>query len=473
MRRFRKNVNACNDGTARSGTSANQGCSENSDHLDHDIAQLTNLRSLPNKHLSRGVRGRMKLPVSTLKMLVGREGNYSGRGRFSLADSCHILSRYLPVNGPWWVDQMHSRAYVSQFSADGSLFVAGFQESRIRIYNVDKGWKVQKDILAKSLRWTITDTSLSPDQRFLVYSSLSPVVHIVNVGSAETESVANVTEIHDGLDFLGDDYDDNDYELGIFSVKFSTDGRELVAASNDNFIYVYDLESKRPSLRIPAHKSDVNTVCFADETGHLIFSGSDDHLCKVWDRRCFITKGKAAGVLMGHLEGITFIDSHGDGRYFISNGKDQTTKLWDIRKMSSNAKYTSRLRDPDWDYRRMEYPTRARALKHPCDQSLATYKGHSVLRTLIRCYFSPAYSTGQKYIYTGSSDGSLHIYDLVSGAQVASCHHHEAPVRDCSWHPFYPMIITSSWDGVIARWEFPGSNEEPSRYDPSLRRPYF
>lgn len=40
---------------------------------------------------------------------------------------------------------------------------------------------------------------------------------------------------------------------------------------------------------------------------------------------------------MGHLEGITFLDSRGDGRYFISNGKDQTTKLWDIRKLSSNA----------------------------------------------------------------------------------------------------------------------------------------
>jgi hypothetical protein len=40
--------------------------------------------------------------------------------------------------------------------------------SRIRIYNVEKGWKVQKDILAKSLRWTVTDTSLSPDQRNLV-----------------------------------------------------------------------------------------------------------------------------------------------------------------------------------------------------------------------------------------------------------------------------------------------------------------
>lgn len=43
-----------------------------------------------------------------------------------------------------------------------------FQGSYIRIYNVEDGWKVQKNILAKSLRWTVTDTSLSPDQRHLV-----------------------------------------------------------------------------------------------------------------------------------------------------------------------------------------------------------------------------------------------------------------------------------------------------------------
>lgn len=47
------------------------------------------------------------------------------------------------------------------------------QGSHIRIYNVDKGWKVQKNILAKSLRWTITDTSLSPDQRYLVSFCMS------------------------------------------------------------------------------------------------------------------------------------------------------------------------------------------------------------------------------------------------------------------------------------------------------------
>ena len=57
-------------------------------------------------------------------------------------------------------------------------------------------------------------------------------------------------EIHDGLDFS---IDDNNDEFGIFSVKYSNDGRELVAASSNNSIYVYDLEAKRLSLQIPAH----------------------------------------------------------------------------------------------------------------------------------------------------------------------------------------------------------------------------
>ncbi|KAK6940886.1 WD40 repeat [Dillenia turbinata] len=452
MSRLEIDSNLCDDEKNTSEFGQSHRHSKPLNHLEHDIAHATKRRSEPHEHLAKVLPGKRAVPVSPVKMLAGRESNFSGRGRFMRRDCCHVLHRYLPVNGPWLVDQMNSRAYISQFSSDGSLFVAGFQGGTIRIYDVDRGWKVQKNILAKSLRWTITDTTLSPDQRFLVYTSMSPIVQIVNIGSAVTESLAN--EIHEGLDFSADD--DWGYSFEIFSVKFSTDGRELVAGSSDDAIYVYDLERNKRSLRISAHKSDVNTVCFADESGHLIYSGSDDNFCKVWDRRCLKAKGKPAGVLIGHLEGITFIDSRGDGRYLISNGKDQTIKLWDIRKIHQG------FRRYEWDYRWMDYPPQARDLKHPSDQSLATYKGHSVLRTLIRCYFSPAYSTGQKYIYTGSKDSCIYVYDLVSGAIVARLEHHKATVRDCSWHPYYPMLVSSSWDGDVIRWEFPGNGEAPA-----------
>lgn len=60
-----------------------------------------------------------------------------------------------------------------------------------------------------------------------------------------------IQEIHDGLDLSADD--DGGYSFGVFSVKFSTDGRELVAGSSDEAIYVYDLEANKLALRISAH----------------------------------------------------------------------------------------------------------------------------------------------------------------------------------------------------------------------------
>lgn len=59
-------------------------------------------------------------------------------------------------------------------------------------------------------------------------------------------------EVHEGLDFCA--HGDGRDSFGIFSVKFSTDGRELVAGSSDDSIYVYDLETNKLSLRILAHR---------------------------------------------------------------------------------------------------------------------------------------------------------------------------------------------------------------------------
>ena len=69
-----------------------------------------------------------------------------------------------------------------------------------------------------------------------------------------------------------------------------------------------------PSLsshtQIDAHQDDANAVTFADESSQLIFSGGDDGICKVWDRRTLSeTHCNPVGILAGHKDGITFIDT--------------------------------------------------------------------------------------------------------------------------------------------------------------------
>ena len=122
---------------------------------------------------------------------------------------------------------------------------------------------------------------------------------------------------------------------------------------------VYDVEMRKITLKLDGHMDDINAVCFADPLStNLLFSGSDDSIVKVWDRRS-MAGGREAGCLVGHMEGITFVASKGDGRYVITNGKDQVLKLWDIRKMMERTDFDALSRKDycsGFDYRWMVLP---------------------------------------------------------------------------------------------------------------------
>lgn len=119
-----------------------------------------------------------------------------------------------------------------------------------------------------------------------------------------------------------------------------------------------------------------------------------------------------------------------------------------------------------FDYRDGVYTDPPR--RHPADKSLVTFRGHSVTNTLIRCHFSPATSTGGRYVYTGSADGKVAIYNL-DATRAGTVDVHEATkrkgwddgydddpwygrwrmrkacVRDVSWHPSAPVLVATSW----------------------------
>lgn len=58
----------------------------------------------------------------------------------------------------------------------------------------------------------------------------------------------------------------------------------------------------------------------------------------------------------------------------------------------------------------------------------------------------------------------------VSGTQVAKLKHHKSTVRDCNWHPYYPMLVSTGWDGDVVKWEFPGNEEAPAPLIKERRR---
>ncbi|EPS36783.1 hypothetical protein H072_9569 [Dactylellina haptotyla CBS 200.50] len=408
------------------------------------------------------------------RMLLGRRlllremGVYTGEPA-KMIDS--LVAQSLIPTSTEKVLHFDARCYSGQFSEDGNFFYCCSQDMVVRMYDTSNpyDWKYYRSAEYPGGHWTITDASLSPDNRQLAYSSLDSSVYMARTQSNDDDDDLTLLDFSDGP---------RQYAMRngtpIWSIRFSGDGKELVAGAKDDSLYVYDIEMQRSILKLTGHTNDVNAVCYGDKSSpHIIFSGSDDSTIKIWDRRS-MASGREAGAFLGHMEGLTYIDSKGDGRYVLSNAKDQTMKLWDIRKLTDRSTYersgiTNHASGFDYRFENYDYhPIR----KHPNDNSVVTFRGHRVLKTLIRCHFSPPTSSGSRYVYTGSEDGRVFIYNLdatiagVIDVQSSTFDRRPQPsynwrgfgfsrgrpawetvTRDVSWHPDAPMIVSTSWDG--------------------------
>jgi len=370
----------------------------------------------------------------------------------------------IPESAADMIIHYNSRCYSGQFSDDGNFFFSCAQDFRVRMYDTSNpyDWKYYKTVIYPHGQWTITDATLSPDNRFLAYSFIR---NVVCLAPTDPNNEADPYQLDFNNTSRPSPHGFHTY-FGIWSIRFSGDGREIVAGTGDNSVYVYDIERRQSILRIPGHDDHVNAVCYGDALSpHILYSGSDDTTLKVWDRRS-MGDGREAGVFLGHTEGLTYVDSKGDGRYVLSNGKDQTAKLWDLRKMTSKEKadridinaYTTRFeyRSNAFDYSNYR--------PHPHDCSLVTFRGHKVLKTLIRCHFSPPGSTDSRYVYSGSYDGSVHVWNMdatpAGKIDVLKATKNSRPresiaqpydfygrggtwmtcVRDASWHPNAPIV---------------------------------
>lgn len=347
------------------------------------------------------------------------------------------------------------KLFCGVFSEDGDTFLSACQDGYLRVYKSSQFEKGStscspfKVIPAIDVGWSILDVAFSPDALYAAYSTWSNHIHIASIHDNDDQNLSS----HVALDL-----EPGSHSFAVFSLQFSGDNGEILCGANDGDLYIYDRNLQRRTSRIDAHEDDVNAIRFADKSSQILYSGGDDGLINVWDRRMLQeNNSQKVGCFAGHLDGITFIDSKEDSRYLLSNSKDQTIKIWDMRKFSSveaqNA-VTRVVSRQAWDYRWQLVPRWQKRRKKtvPGDTSIKTYQGHVVTRTLIRARFSPLHSTGQRYIYCGSSDGRVVIYDIITGEIVSRSSEHQECVRDVTWHPYQPMIVSSSWDRHFKIW---------------------
>ncbi|XP_063702342.1 DDB1- and CUL4-associated factor 11 isoform X2 [Culicoides brevitarsis] len=414
------------------------------------IKKKPNLEVLQRSEIYQSVREASGLKMnekneevknSLMHMLAHRQSC----GPFKRSAKVNIGNLFLPSSSKH-LKKLAAKVFCGVYSRDGQYFVTASQDSSIRVYDASTPkYRPMNHIQGKHVNWCLLDLNFSHDNEWYVYSTWSDCLHINRLEGNDTD----VTCLHLNPDLQ---------RFATFSATFSNCGKEIIAGCNDSCVYVYDVAGDTRSMRVRVTDgADVNCVGFLNDTSEIFFSGTDDGIIKIWDKRCLNeTDPQPAGVLVGHYDGITFIDSRNDGRYLISNSKDQSIKLWDLRVFSpKEAEENAVQRNTNgsilWDYRWDKIPKNyynvTRCLDG--DTSIITYRGHRVQKTLIRARFSPQATTGQRYIYTGCGTGRLVIYDMLTGKIVKAIKSHNEIVRDVAWSQNRPEILTSSWDGYV------------------------
>jgi DDB1- and CUL4-associated factor 11 len=151
-------------------------------------------------------------------------------------------------------------------------------------------------IEALNISWTVTDMDVDANEKFLIYSSISPEVHLVDLATLYTK--------HERLSFKIPGIANVGWgsSVSMFSIKFSGDSKEVLGGSRGGQILIYDmLQNKVSTIVEGAHDDEINSVCWANrESSNILFTGSDDCFVKVWDRRALGGNNKPAGVFIGH-----------------------------------------------------------------------------------------------------------------------------------------------------------------------------
>jgi len=84
----------------------------------------------------------------------------------------------IPSSNADTIIHYNSRCYSGQFSDDGNFFFSCAQDFKVRMYDTSNPyhWKYYKTVVYPYGQWTITDASLSPDNKYLAYSSIRSTV---------------------------------------------------------------------------------------------------------------------------------------------------------------------------------------------------------------------------------------------------------------------------------------------------------
>ncbi len=214
----------------------------------------------------------------------------------------------------------------------------------------------------------------------------------------------------------------------IRSIAFTPDGRQLVSASDDKTIRVWDLATAKTVRTIrgesaPGDAGKVYAMALSPDGKWLAAGGWTHPECvgRCGEIRLYeFASGKLVALLKGHTNVVLGLSFSPDGSRLISGSLDHTAILWD-----SGIRAGVRVAEP---------------------KLLHRLEGHKAV--IYAVGFSP---DGSRAV-TGSGNNDLRLWRVADGKELAHMTGHGAQVYSLAVAPD-GIVASGDWSGEIRLWE--------------------
>lgn len=188
----------------------------------------------------------------------------------------------------------------------------------------------------------------------------------------------------------------------------------LYSGSLDKTIIVWDAESGVVRARLRGHDKSIQRLLVHD---NMLFSGSYDHTLRKWHASTF----QPLAEYKGHSKSIKCMLCV--GTRLFSGSFDHDVRVWDATTNGLGIQ----------------------ALAHP----LAVLLGH---RKSVVCLGASEVLAEQDYVFSGSEDATVKMWDIASYQCVHTFEGHMRAVLSIKIQPGFINMFTASEDGSVHQW---------------------
>ncbi|MGB3642331.1 MAG: WD40 repeat domain-containing protein, partial [Rivularia sp. (in: cyanobacteria)] len=272
---------------------------------------------------------------------------------------------------------------------------------------------------------TVFDVAWSRDGKQIVSASENGTIKLWNLNGKEIRTIK-----------LGDNIEAR-------KISFSPDGKTVAFVEDENTFKISNLQEKQPEI-LEKHDSFWNVVWSPD--GKTIASLGEDKI-KLWD-----TQGNLLQTLTADQEKFTSVSFSPDGKTIASSGYDDDIKLWNVNNgqviktmpVGKNTYISSSSFSPDGKAIAFTSDNHVKLWNIEKEETLTLAKHDDYVLNV-------AWSPDGNTIASASKDNTVKIWDK-KGTLLQTLKGHNNSINTVKFSPDGKKIATASDDNTVRLW---------------------